>query len=116
MYVGITGLGSAQANVLGNAASEQHAFLQHHAHVATQGHRVGNGQVYAVHQHPPVLRYIKALQQSGQGRLARAGRPGNTDELPWLYVQVEVAQDFLAIFVIAETHALETHRALQRRH
>ena len=92
LQLGLAGIGAADADVVGDGAGEQHALLQHHAHVAAQGDGVGDGEIHVVHQYLAVLGHIEPLQQTGQGALAAAGRTRDADELPRFNGEGEVGQ------------------------
>ncbi|MNH05876.1 hypothetical protein D3C79_652260 [compost metagenome] len=66
----IVGRWRGQAQVVEDAAAEQHVVLQHHAHVAPQVVLGQRTQVDAVQLHGAVLHFVETRQQLHQGALA----------------------------------------------
>ena len=57
--------GVTERDILAQGAVEQHAFLQHHAHLSAERCRVHQGQIHAIHADAPGFRHVQPLDEFG---------------------------------------------------
>ena len=97
--------GPAEFDVAPDGFVEQNGFLGDHGDM---GAEVAGGEfpdVGAADAHRPFLRVVKAEEQIGQGRFARAAAPDEGHQLAGFDGEVDAAQD--GFFMVGEFEAVE---------
>ena len=107
------GVQLAKADVVRDGAGEQVGVLQHNAKAAAQSSLRISFDVEAVIENPPALDVVEAVDEVGDGRLARAGGADKGDLLAGLCVEVNVVQDGV-VGVVGKVDLLKPHVAAQR--
>ena len=88
----VAGLGPAVADVVGNAAREDHCFLRHHRDTRAQFGQAHMAQIDAINPDDPFADVVEALQQLEDGRLAGARRTDQGHRLTGADAQIEAVQ------------------------
>ncbi len=101
------------ADVIHHRAGKQVGVLQHDAQRAAQVSLFDLIDINAVVPHLTVRDVVKAVDEVGDGGLARARRADKGDLLPRFGVNGDVAQDGLA-FLVGEVHFGEPHVTRER--
>src|SRR3989475_3728992 len=96
-----------QRDVVPPRPVEQEILLQHDANLAAQPDRIHLGQVHAVDQHAPSLRNVEALDQLGDGALARAGPADEPNDFASGHVEGHLPEDLRPVRSVAKGHVLE---------
>ena len=109
----VRGIQTAVADVVHHRAGEQVDVLQHHSQRTTQVVLVDLVHVDAVVADLAVGDVVKAVDQVGDGGLARAGRTHKGHLLARLGVHAHVVQD-LVIGRVAKVNVFHDHIALER--
>src|SRR5699024_651659 len=107
------GVQLAEADVVGNGAGEQVGVLQHDAQRLPQRVLGDVPHVDAVVGDAAGVDVVKAVDEVGDGGLARAGGAHEGDLLAGLGVQADVLQDGAA-FLVAKGDVVEPHVPPQR--
>ena len=108
------GVQLAKADVVRDGAGEQVGVLQHNAKAAAQVVLADLLNIEAVIENPPALDVVEAVDEVGDGRLARAGGADKGDLLAGLCVEVDVVQDGV-VGVVGKVDLFKPHVAAQRR-
>ena len=110
----VCGIRSSKSDVVTNRAAEQIGLLQHDPDLFAQRIDRHVAQVGAIDQNLAAGRIVEARQQVNDRRLAAARHPQQSDRLPRLRLDVDMAQDRNATG-ITEGDVLELDVALNRR-
>src|ERR1700733_11443369 len=106
--------GIAERNILVDGAVEKKVLLQHDPDLPAQPTGIELGGVDAVDHHLAGLRAIKALDQLGEGGLARPRRTDDANHLPRLDGKRNVAKRVRRIWPVAHRHVTKLDRAARR--
>src|SRR2546430_8190980 len=90
---GAVDIGSAEADIGFDCASEKEWILEHDAELPAQILQFDGSNVFAIEEDLSPLNVVKAQQKGNQSGLARAGVAYDGDGLPRLHSEGDIAQD-----------------------
>ena len=102
-------VGVAERDVLADARGEERGLFEADRDLAAQRPQRRVADVDTVDRHPAVRDVVEARHEHRQRRLARAGEADERDRLTRLDLEVDVAEDPLAVAGVPEVDGLEPH-------